>query len=610
MKAAEKTGRNDPCPCGSGKKFKHCHGVAGSKAEMAPGNGNEDTPQLFSAAGDLHRTGRLDDADAAYHRILAREPRHAGATHLLGVIAHQRGRHELAVTQISQAIALAGKKEPNRAHMHNNLAEALSALRRVDEAIPHYRKAIELDPRYLDALNNLGVALTRVGRWTEAEAPLQKAIALDPAALNPHTNLGNLYQLQERFDDAIAEYGKALAIAPRDAETWSNLGNTYKLQDRLDDAVASYEQSLKLNPGNAMAANNLGAVLALMGRVQEALKWYEVALTLAPGAAEVLSNRSLAHHLSGELAKGWQDYGTRFERMNEAPQRRPFAHPAWDGLPLAGKSLLVWGEQGVGDEIWMAGAYADLLEKRWQVGRLIIECAPKLAPLFRRSFAGAEIIARSDPPTIPPDIAVQTAAGSIARFLRPSIESFPACDRYLVADAQRVAHWKQRLPALGPGLKVGVSWRSTNIRGDRRLSCQRLVQWASVFGVSGITPVCVQYDECEAELREAEQAFGIAIARFPDVDMFNDMDEAAALMRALDLVITAPTAVGALSAALGVPTWQLNYGVDWQHHGQVRNPWYPAMKSFVRQWNESWETVLARVAVELAVAAAEGAHVA
>ena len=131
------------------------------------------------------------------------------------------------------------------------------------------------------------------------------------------------------------------------------------------------------------------------------------------------------------------------------------------------------------------------------------------------------------------------------------------------------------------------------------MQCTKLSQWGEVFKVPGVEFVNVQYDECEAELREAEAKFGVKIHRFGEVDMFNDLDETAALMRGLDLVISAPTSVSILSAALGVATWQMHYGVQWQCHGLKDNPWYPAMRNYMRRWDEAWEVVLRRVGEDL-----------
>ncbi len=144
-----------------------------------------------------------------------------------------------------------------------------------------------------------------------------------------------------------------------------------------------------------------------------------------------------------------------------------------------------------------------------------------------------------------------------------------------------------------------MSWRSTVLKGERALQCTKLTQWGEIFKVPGVRFVSLQYDECEEELAEAEARFGVKIERYSDVDMFNDLDETAALMRGLDLGISAPTSVSILSAALGVATWQMHYGLQWQCHGQKDSPWYPSQVNYMRKWDESWEEVLGRIAADL-----------
>jgi hypothetical protein len=198
----------------------------------------------------------------------------------------------------------------------------------------------------------------------------------------------------------------------------------------------------------------------------------------------------------------------------------------------------------------------------------------------------------------------QIAAGSLARYMRPGLSSFPRREgsrgAYLFAAAERESYWRDRLEFARNRLKVGLSWKSSNIRGERALSCTRLAQWGEIFKVPGIIFVSLQYDECERELAEAEARFGVTIVRYPEVDMYNDLDETAALMKALDLVISAPTTVSLLSAALGVATWQMQYGIDWQYHGLPNSPWYPTMRNYVRAWDQPWEEVLSRIAGDLA----------
>jgi hypothetical protein len=288
-------------------------------------------------------------------------------------------------------------------------------------------------------------------------------------------------------------------------------------------------------------------------------------------------------------------------------QTRQFPYPRWAGEPLAGKRLLVWGEQGIGDEILYSAMYEEVAGA---AQACVIECAPKLLAQFTRSFPGARVVPRSDPPH--PDTAqpfdFQSPAGTLACWLRPDIAAFPARAGHLVADLARVAAWRERIARLGDGLKVGFSWRSSNLKGERALACTRLDQWGAIFGVPGVRFVSLQYDECSEELARARERFGVELTAFPEVDLYNDLDEAAALTCALDLVISAPTAVSLHAAALGVPTWQMSYGADWHMHGTDRNLWLPSITTFKRAWDQEWETVIAAIAARLRERVERPAH--
>jgi hypothetical protein len=200
--------------------------------------------------------------------------------------------------------------------------------------------------------------------------------------------------------------------------------------------------------------------------------------------------------------------------------------------------------------------------------------------------------------------------GDLSRWLRPTLNHFPSHSGYLTPPPDRVALWKEHLGHLGAGLKVGISWRSSNLKGRRALSCTSLDQWGAVFGVKGVHFVNLQYDECNTELAQARARFGVPIHAYSDVDLLDDMDEAAALTKALDLVISAPTSVALLSGALGVPTWQMNFGADWTRHGTEGYPWFPSIKVFPRAHDQTWEDILERIAELLALRASNSLSVA
>jgi hypothetical protein len=211
------------------------------------------------------------------------------------------------------------------------------------------------------------------------------------------------------------------------------------------------------------------------------------------------------------------------------------------------------------------------------------------------------VVPRTEPPHsyTQHGIDYQIPAGSLGRWLRPGIESFPRRRGYLAADPARVGHWKERLRALGTGPKIGFSWRSINTRGERALACTTIDLWGPILRTPGAHFICLQYDECSDELEAAQAQFGVAAHRFAELDLFSDVDGAAALMLALDLVISAPTSVTDLSSALGVPTWQLHHGADWKMHNLDHHPWYPTLRRFQRGLDQPWDEVIREVAAQL-----------
>jgi hypothetical protein len=227
--------------------------------------------------------------------------------------------------------------------------------------------------------------------------------------------------------------------------------------------------------------------------------------------------------------------------------------------------------------------------------------------LFARSFPAAEAIPRTDPPHPSTRQAeLQTPAGSAGRWLRPSLERFPRGfphDKgYLRASAPRVSHWRARVGALGAGFKAGICWRSGLMAGLRRLDCTDLRDWDPVLTVPGVHFVNLQYDDCRAELDHALARFGVPIHGWPDIDLKKDIDEVAALMTALDLVVSVGTSVACLAGALGRPVWQLTLtsSGDLWTMGQSCVPWFPSMRIYERSFDQKWEAVLERIAVDLA----------
>ncbi len=563
-----KTGRNDPCPCGSGRKYKQCclaSTAAASTVATAP----------MQQAMDHLRAGRLAEAAGLYRQVLHDRPGDTEATRLLARVLYNQGVDE-------------------------------HAQGRLDEAATLYQQSIALDPRDGRVHRNLGALLQAQGRLDEAGDCHRRAIALDPADAGAHANIAVVFEAKDDIDAAIAHYRRSLALAPGEPRTHNNLGNALRSIERLDEAIACLQRAVDLMPAYVEAHSNLGNALADSGQLDAAIASFDRALALDPGNVDAAWNRGLACLMHGRLEEGWRGYEMRLRRSSPAradrgpPTGRPTDKPAYAGEGLQGKTLLVRAEQGLGDEVIHASTLPDVIRA---AGHCIVECDPRLVPLYARSFPDAEVIPRGEPPhprTQGDDIDWQCPVGSLPRFFRPTLASFAGPPAHLVPNGERVDAWRQRLAALGPSPKVGISWRSRNRSTSRNLHYTELAQWGQVLSIPGLTFINLQYDECRAELAQARQAFGVEVHAWDDLDQMNDIDGLAALMNSLDLVIGPTTSQTCLSAAVGAPTWMLiTRNICWEPLGTGAIPMLPAVVPLWRDRGAGWDTVLDEVAARL-----------
>lgn len=410
-------------------------------------------------------------------------------------------------------------------------------------------------------------------------------------------NLGSAYTSLEKHEEAIACYESALQIDAANAKAHFNLGNVYKDLGQSTEASACYRRALYVDPGLTEAHINLGVVLQQMGRLEDALASHDRAVEQRPDDAEAHFHRAGTLLLKGDYARGWDEYEWRW-RYDLTP--RKFAAPAWHGEDLARETLLVHGEQGVGDEIFFASCIPDVLALS---RHCLIECDPRLVPLFARSFPLAEVVARplSNEDVELAGVTVQTPAGSLPRFVRRTSADFPKRLRYLAACPKKRRDWSGRLAELGHGLKVGISWRGGGKATQLRRRSTALAEWQSVFAVPGVKFVDLQYGTTPAELVEAAGLLDAPLQHWDDLDPLKDLDGFAALVAELDLVISVDNATVHMAGALGVPVWNLlPFAPTWRWQlGRNETAWYPSMRLLRQSKLGDWGPVFEEVTSHL-----------
>lgn len=574
----------------------------GRAAELRP-----DHPDAHNNLGvALRELGDLVGAEAAYRRALAARPDYPEALNNLGALLKERGALADAIDAYLRAVRL----RPDYAEAHANLGRAHQAAGAPEAAEAALQRALDLDPGRAEWHNDLGVLRQEAGDPAGAEASYRRALALRPDEPRTHNNLAGALKEQDDLAGAEAAYRRALELAPELADAHGNLGGLLKKRGDLAGAEAACRRALALDPEHVGALSNLGLVLKAEGDLAGAEAAYRRALARDPEHVEAHINLAFLLLARGALAEGWAEYEWRWrspEFRRGAFRLRQFPQPLWDGGDPAGKTLLIWNEQGLGDELMFGALIPELVAAGAQC---IVECHERLAKLFARSLPGAEVLAHAGPPAgrlADPALGLQCPMGGLARRLRPELGSFAGHGPYLRVDAERRARCRARYQALGPGLKVGISWRSESTRTGAERSAG-LALWNHILSLPEVTFVNLQYGGCAAELAAAKARFGVAIHQDPEVDPLGDLDEVAAQIAALDLVLTTDNTAVHLAGAIGVPAWLLlPFDPDWRWlRDRDDSPWYPSLRLFRQERPGAWGPVLAAAGRRLAALAAPG----
>jgi tetratricopeptide (TPR) repeat protein len=473
-------------------------------------------------------------------------------------------------------------------------------VRRLDAATSTNGVDGRAKPQNADEAYLLGVRCQHENRLMEAFQHFQRALAVRPDYAPAQNNLGVIRQQWGQLDAAAAAYLAAIKANPQFGLAWCNLGNCFREDNRLEDAIEFYRRALALMPTDGQTRINLAVALRDLRRFDEALALLDEIPLASPDHPRARLNRAMIDVLRGDFGRGWDEYEWRLQIADNA---RPVATARWDGAPLAGRSILLLSEQGIGDQVMFASCLPDLLRKAENsgTGRSFIECDSRLVPLFARSFRNFAAFAKAaDRSDLPPVAAcdVTEFLGTVPRFLRRRVEDFPRTGGYLRPDAALVAKWQTSLRRLGPALRVGISWSAGREAETRRRRSVPFDLWQPIFQVPGVRLINIQYGPATAEAIQARRQFGIPLDDGTDCDPLLDLDDFAAKLAALDLVLSVDNSTVHLAAALGQPVWTLlPFSPDWRWMlDRETTPWYPTMRLLRCQSADNWTELLQRTA--------------
>ncbi len=579
----------------------------------------------LQSAVALHQAGKLDDAEALYQQVLDSDPGNPEALHLLGVAAHQRGRISDAVELISKAIKQAPrntvyygnlaeahkamgmfdkaaatltkaiKLKPDWAEAYNELGAITVELNKLGKAIQLFNKAIKLKPDFVEAHNNLGIAFLRQDKLDQAQQAFENALAINPDYPNAHNNLGTVLRDLDRPEDALDHYHKALAVRPEYAAAYNNLGISLHDLGRIEDSIAAFNKGIENQPNVAEFYRNLAKPMFRSGNVKQAIEICNTALHLDPDYQQAEWERSLYGLISGDWVQGWADYRGRLT-LNRKLASRPEAPWPRD---LSGRHILVLGEQGLGDQIFLL-RFARELKARGaeftvavdakivdQVGR--ISFIDDVVTIKGKSATGGEIVYLGDLPFL---LGVDSTPGPV--------ELTPLADR--------LEAMGQRLAALGPPPYMGVTWRAGIKEKDRLFKEIPLELFAGTLAPVEATILALQRHPEPGEIDQFANCLGRDVHDFTDVN--DDLEDMLALLALIDDYVGVSNTNMHLGAGVGLACRVLI-----PHPPEFRDmaagettPWHPGFRLYRQtpvagQRQGDWQDAMVELARDLTASA-------
>jgi tetratricopeptide (TPR) repeat protein len=558
-----------------------------------------DPGQALSQAVALHRQGQLRDAEKIYARVLKAAPGNFDALNLLGAIRMQQGQFGEARGLFSAAV----KANPGIAAAWCNLGQAEYALKRPAEALQCFDKAQALAPDDVDILYQHANALLSLDRTRDALAELQIVLARKPRHFEARLNNG-LAQTKLGFTEgALADFEAALALAPQHPVAHYNRGVALIKLGRYAEAVAANDRAIAAAPGHIGAWLNRGKALAQLRRFDEVIASYGEVLALRKDHADAHFNQALALLTIGDYRRGFTEYEWRWRRTGMPPQKSR-GRPLWLGeYSLAGKTILLHAEQGLGDTIQFA-RYVPLIAERGV--RVVLEVQPELKSLLSRLEGAVAVVARDE---APPPFDVHCPLGSLPLATKTELQSVPAPTSYLSADEAHLKKWSARLQQI-PSPRVAIAWSGNPAHDNDRNRSLPFGALASLFPPPNPPPLAGEarvaatptFISIQRDLRNEDAARLVAERHLTHLGgQLDDFSDTAAVLALCDLVITVDTAPAHLAGAMGRPVWVLvPFAPDWRWtlEGET-TPWYPTARLFRQHSPGGWDAVIGQVAAAL-----------
>jgi Flp pilus assembly protein TadD len=508
----------------------------------------------------LFKDGNIRQAGEICRDILEKTPSQIDAMQLLGLICCKEAKYIESAELLGRVIKL----RPDLPKVYNNLGFALMKLGNLEPAAAAFEKAVTLQVDFKQAYNNIGLVLKKLGNFAQAQIAFDKALQIDPNYAEALGNLGMTFLVQGKCEQAAEYLRKAIGIMPNFAEFYNNLGTAVMELEQFDEAMAAFGRAIEIEPQLAQPHHNRALVLLLLGQFEQ----------------------------------GWKEYEWRWMNSGFSTPHRPFMQKRWDGSVDGVGKLLVWGEQGIGDEVQFSSFIPLITAKGINV---VVECDKRLVSILKRSLPNVSVFARSDVPAKELDdnsITHQIPVCSLPQVLGWPVNLQP----HILPDENLRRQLRDKYKAGKDVLLVGISWRSGNSQEGAKRSID-LKYWEPIFKIAGVKFISLQYGQCQKQIQQTNQRFGIEIIKDESINPLIDLEGFCAQTAAMDIVISVDNSTVHFAGVMGRPVWTLLATVpDWRWglHGET-TCCYPTMKLFRQNERGNWQPAIEKAAKELKI---------
>ena len=579
---------------------------------------------LYEILGAAHLSlGLVEETIIDYRQVLQLSPKNVDAYNNLGMAFYKQGEFAEAAKNYYKAVEL----EPSFADAHYNLGNALKQTGDLRQAIESYRLSLTINPNDVEVLSEYGNALRDYGEFDQAIECYNKVLKLNPSLTDIQAFLDNTIEEQKEIDELFALYQReekdelssaqalyfkgtvlnlknypeaaidsfknALRIEPDYPEVHLNIGIILNDKQELGAAIESYKKAIKINPNYADAHYNLGIALKEIGETDAAIESYRQAIKIKPDYADANLNQSLAYLHNGDFKSGWVKHEWRWAagKCSSVPVKS--TKPRWSSSEK--NRVLLWAEQGIGDEIMFASVIPELYAA---CSKLIVKIDKRLIPLFRRSFPEDIDFRLRDEAVSETEYDAHIPMGSLPLHFRQTIDSFkPTARGWLTACDIKGSRLRRKLLSDGSEILIGISWHSTKPRKGGEKKVMKLAQLAKKLDAPKVKLINLQYGDVNDELDSLQQETGIEVVQVPEIDNKTDIDDLAALIMACDKVVSISNVTIHLAGALGKEAQVLlAYSSDWRWgKDPYINSWYGSVQLYRKTDVDNWNSVLKQI---------------